>query len=62
VKKVRNALSTLPWVEMDTFAADVGKQQVRFALKDKKSFDLDEVKEAIESATSFKVGKVLQRP
>ena len=59
---MRDALSTLPWVEKDTIAPDVSKQQVRFAVKDKKSFDLDEVKEAIEEKAGFTLGKVLSGP
>jgi hypothetical protein len=57
---VRNALSTLPWVEQASIKPNTTKQQVTFAVKDKKSFDLDEVKKTIESKTGFKVGKVLQ--
>jgi hypothetical protein len=59
---VRKALSTLPWVEQDTIAPDVRKQQVRFAVTDKKSFNLDEVKSAIAEKTSFTVGEVLSGP
>lgn len=59
---MRDALSTLPWVEKDSIKPDTKKQQVRFAVKDKKKFNLEEVKKAIESRTDFKVGKVLSGP
>jgi hypothetical protein len=59
---VRKALSTLPWVEKASIKPDTTRQRVSFAVKDKKSFNLDEVKEAIEGKTSFKVGKVLKEP
>jgi hypothetical protein len=59
---VRKALSTLPWVEKDTIAPDHAKQQVTFAVKDKKSFDLKEVKKVIKEKAGFEVGKVLSGP
>jgi hypothetical protein len=59
---VRKALSTLPWVEKASIKPDTKKQQVTFVIKDKQSFNLDEVKETIEGKTSFKVGKVLNEP
>jgi hypothetical protein len=59
---VRKALSTLPWVEQGTMVADTKKQEVRFAVKDKKDFNLDELKQAIEEKTPFKLGKVLKGP
>jgi hypothetical protein len=59
---VRGALSTLPWVEKDTIKGDTDRQQVRFAVKDKESFDLAAVKKAIEGKTNFKVGKVVSGP
>jgi hypothetical protein len=58
---VRNALSTLPWVEQDSIKPDTTKQQVTFGFKKKEDFDLDAVKETIEEKTSFKVGKVLHQ-
>jgi hypothetical protein len=58
---VRKALQTLPWVEKDTIAPDTGRQQVRFAVKDKKEFDLDAVKRVID-AKGFRVGKILSGP
>jgi hypothetical protein len=42
--------------------ADTKKQQVRFAVKDKKDFNLDELKQAIEEKTPFKLGQVLKGP
>jgi len=59
---VRNALSTLPWVEQDSIRPDVSKQQVTFGFKSKDDFNLDEVKSAIEEKTSFKVGEVVNGP
>jgi hypothetical protein len=59
---VRKALETLPWVEKDTVAPDLGKQQVTFAVSDKDKFDLDEVKTVIEKTPRFKVGAVLSGP
>jgi hypothetical protein len=58
---VQKALSTLPWVEEDTIVTDVRKQQARFAVKDKESFDLDAVKKVIDKA-GFTVGEVLSGP
>jgi hypothetical protein len=55
---VRKALSTLPWVEADSIRPNVSRQQVRFGYNNKEDFNLDEVKEAIEGSTKFKVGKV----
>jgi hypothetical protein len=59
---VRKALSTLPWVEQASIKADTSKQRVTFAVKDKKDFNLDELKKTIEGKTPFKVGKVLKSP
>ena len=59
---MRQALSTLPWVEQGTIDPDVGKQQVTFAAKDKKRYKYEDVKQAIEGRTNFKVGKVLSGP
>ncbi len=58
---MRNALGTLPWVEKETIEPDVSRQQVRFAVKDKQQFNLDEVKDVI-SKEGFEVGKVLSGP
>ncbi len=59
---MRKALSTLPWVEKASIQPDTTRQQVTFAVTDKKSFSLDEVKKTIEGKTGFKVGKVLEGP
>jgi len=59
---VRKALSTLPWVEKASIKPDTNRQQVTFAVKDKQSFNLDEVKKTVEGKTPFKVGKVLKGP
>ena len=59
---MRKALSTLPWVEQASIKPDTTKQRVRFSVKEKKRFNLDEIKEAIEGNTPFKVGKQLQGP
>jgi hypothetical protein len=58
---VRGALLTLPWVEKGTVVPDVGKQQVRFAVKDKKLFDKDQLKKAIDE-TGFQLGEILSGP
>jgi hypothetical protein len=59
---VRSALGTLPWVEQDSIIPDVKRQQVTFGIKDKKRFDLAQLKQAIEGQTSFKLGEVLSGP
>ena len=59
---MRKALGTLPWVEEGTIQPDVDNQQVTFAVNDRKAYNYDEVKQAIESTTTFKVGKVLSGP
>jgi hypothetical protein len=58
---VRKALSTLPWVEQDSIKPDVKKQTVAFTIKDKKAFNSDELKKAIDP-TGFTLGKVLSGP
>jgi hypothetical protein len=58
---VRNALSTLPWVEKETISPDTNKQRVTFGFKKKEDFNVEEVKKTIEEKTSFKVGKVLSQ-
>ena len=59
---MRKALSTLPWVEKASIKPNTTTQQVTFAVKDKKDFNLDEVKKTIEGKTPFKVGKVVKGP
>jgi hypothetical protein len=44
---VRDALATLPWVEHSSIETDTNTQEVRFRLKDKSKFDVEEVKKAI---------------
>jgi hypothetical protein len=58
---VRNALESLPWVEKGTVVPNTTRQQVRFAVKEKKDFDLDAVKDVI-AKKGFTVGKVLSGP
>jgi hypothetical protein len=55
---VRCALETLPWVVEDSVEADIRRQRVRFAVTDKRSFDLEQVRRVIE-AKGFRVGKVV---
>jgi hypothetical protein len=45
---VRKALATLPWVEQASIQTDVAKREVRFDLKDKKGFNEDEVRKALQ--------------
>lgn|GEM_PF-5820710 len=40
-------LATLPCVEPDTIKTDANKLQVRFAVKDRTAFNLDEVKRTL---------------
>lgn len=40
-------LAALPCVEPDTIKTDAGKLQVRFAVKDRAAFNLDEVKRGL---------------
>jgi hypothetical protein len=49
---VRDALTTLPWVESDTITPDGRKRQVKFTVKDRTKFDMDEVKRALGSRYS----------
>jgi len=58
---VRYALERLPWVEEGSVEADVRRQRVRFAVKDKKAFDLKQVKQVVGKA-GFQVGDVLSGP
>lgn len=59
---MRKALETLPWVEKASISPNVSKQQVSFNFKNKSDFKLDEVKNAIESKTRFKVGELVKGP
>jgi hypothetical protein len=62
VAKVRKALSTLPWVEIDQMRASTSKQTVTIPFEDKAKWDEQAVREAIEKNTGFQVGKVLSGP
>ena len=55
------ALTTLPWVEPDTIAIDSKKRQVKFTVKDRAKFNMDEVKQALGSRYSDGV-KILTGP
>ena len=44
---MRDALATLPWVEPQSIVADRNNRQAKFTVKDKKAFNLDEVKQAL---------------
>jgi hypothetical protein len=58
---VRCALEELPWVEEGSVEADVRRQRVRFAIKDRGAFNLEQVKQAIGKA-GFRAGEVLAGP
>ena len=47
---------------MDSLRANVSKQQVRFGFRDKAKWNEDEVRQAIEKNTIYKVGEVLKEP
>ena len=44
---MRKALATLPWVEQSSVETDVDSREVRFNLKDKKSWNEAAVKKAL---------------
>ena len=44
---MRDALTTLPWVEPKSIAADRKTQQAKFTVKDKKAFNMEELKKAL---------------
>jgi hypothetical protein len=54
---VRNALISLPWVEKDSVVPNLSTQTVRFAVKDKRKFNLDEVQQAVtqKAGTQYRV-------
>jgi hypothetical protein len=58
---VRDALSTLPWVEKDTIGTSIKDRQARFAVKSKEAFKFEEVKKAI-GAKGFTVTRVVSGP
>jgi hypothetical protein len=55
-------LATLPWIEARSIRPNVATQQVTFGFRDKEAFSLDEVKNAIETKTPFRLGRVIQQP
>jgi hypothetical protein len=46
---VSKALATLPWVEADTIQPDRKARQVKFTVKDRTKFNMDEVTQALGS-------------
>jgi hypothetical protein len=46
--RARKALATLPWVEQDSIIVDVSKRMVRFNVKDKSQFDLEQIDAAVK--------------
>jgi hypothetical protein len=58
---VRRALGTLPWVEHDSIQADTDKREVRFNLKDSKSFNEQDLRDALKNE-GFKEMTVTARP
>ena len=46
---MRDALTTLPWVESDTIKTDGKTRQAKFTVKDRAQFNMDEVKRALGS-------------
>ena len=44
---MRDALTTLPWVESDSIVTDGKLRQAKFTVKDKAAFNLEEVKKAL---------------
>jgi hypothetical protein len=44
---VSKALTTLPWVEAETIQADRKTRQVKFTVKDRTKFNMDEVTQAL---------------
>lgn len=45
---MRAALATLPWVEQASIQTDIPKREVRFDLTDKKGFNEEEVRTALQ--------------
>jgi hypothetical protein len=58
---VRSALEELPWVEEGSVEADVRRQRVRFAVKDREAFDVEQVRKVIDRA-GFRAGDVIAGP
>ena len=58
---MRNALATLPWVEHKSIQTDIPSREVRFDLNDKKAFNAEEVKKALNDK-KFKEVNVKKAP
>ena len=58
---MRYALETLPWVQEGSVEADIQRQRVRFAIKDRNAFDLEQVRQVIRKA-GYQVGEVIAGP
>ncbi|MFO0879016.1 MAG: hypothetical protein U0840_16860 [Gemmataceae bacterium] len=52
----------MAWIDQDSIRPNTSTQQVTIGFKNKDDFKIEEVKKAIESKTSFKVGQVLKQP
>ena len=46
---MRKALGPLPWVEQASIQTDVDRREVRFNLKEKGAFKLDQVQQALKA-------------
>jgi len=55
VRRAREALATLPWVEQDSITAYVPSRMVTFSVKDKHRFNMEQVKEALKGRGYFEV-------
>ena len=56
-----DALAALPWVEPDSIQPSREKRQVRFTVKDRSKFDLDEAEKALAKA-GYAGNKLLTGP
>ena len=61
MRRAKDALASLPWVDQKTVDINVDKQQVRFGVSDMKQFDEDQLRKAFADK-KFKDVKVLERP
>ena len=59
---MRDALATLPWVETDTVKIDAKKRQAKFTVKDRASFNNDELLKALADKGYHSGAKVLTGP
>ena len=55
------ALATLPWVESATIQTDAKKRQVKFVVKDRAKFNMDEISDALGPRYNYGV-KLLTGP